>query len=228
MADRPYTVLSCGVSLDGRLDDTSPSRLVLSHDVDLDRVDAERASSDAILVGAGTVRSDNPRLLVRSPERRAVRVAAGRPPSPIKVTLTAGGRLDPTADFFAPDGADKVVYCETARLAGTEALLGAVATVRDGGCPLSMEAVAIDLHARGVERLMVEGGGRVLTEFLAGGLADELQLVLAPFFVGQAEAPRFVGDADFPWTPTNPARLLEVRPMGDLVLLRYGLSDRCE
>ena len=65
MPDRPYTLLSCGVSLDGYLDSADDERLILSNDADLDRVDGVRAGCDAILVGATTVRNDNPRLLVR-------------------------------------------------------------------------------------------------------------------------------------------------------------------
>jgi 5-amino-6-(5-phosphoribosylamino)uracil reductase len=91
-----------------------------------------------------------------------------------------------------------------------------------------MAAVSGDLHARGVRRLMVEGGGRIHTQFLAGGLADELQLVVAPFFVGDSGAPRLVGDAAFPWNPGRHAGLVQARPIGDAVLLRYALSDRFE
>ena len=79
MPDRPYTIVSCAVSLDGYLDDASPDRLILSGPQDLDEVDELRARADAILVGAGTVRADNPRLLVRDPARAAARAAAGRP-----------------------------------------------------------------------------------------------------------------------------------------------------
>ena len=84
---RPYVLLSCATSIDGYIDDASDQRLLLSNDDDLDRVDAVRASCDAILVGAGTVRRDDPRLLVRSADRRAERVACGRPASPTKVML---------------------------------------------------------------------------------------------------------------------------------------------
>src|SRR3712207_8520040 len=66
----PYVLLSCGMSLDGYLDDASEERLLLSNDADFDRIDAVRARCDAILVGARTVRRDNPRLLVRSAARR--------------------------------------------------------------------------------------------------------------------------------------------------------------
>jgi len=88
VADRPYTLLSCSISMDGYLDSASAGRLRLSNADDFDRVDSERSACDAILVGAGTIRTDDPRLLVRSPERRAARVARGCPPSPTKVTVT--------------------------------------------------------------------------------------------------------------------------------------------
>jgi 5-amino-6-(5-phosphoribosylamino)uracil reductase len=73
---------------------------------------------------------------------------------------------------------------------------------------------------------MVEGGGQVHTQFLTEGLADELQLVVAPFFVGDSRAPRFVRDGRFPWNPDRRATLSEVRQIGDVVLLRYALSPR--
>ena len=83
-----------------------------------------------------------------------------------------------------------------------------------------------DLYARGVRRLMVEGGGTVHTQFLTADLADELHLVVAPFFVGDPRGRRFVGDGRFPWNPDRRADLVDVRRLGDVVLLRYALSSR--
>ena len=103
---------------------------------------------------------------------------------------------------------------------------GAVAKVVDGGQPVDMCRISEDLYTRGVRRLMVEGGGRVHTQFLTGDLADELHLVVAPFFVGDSRAPRFVGDGRFPWNPDRRATLAETRQIGDVVLLRYALSSR--
>ncbi len=78
---RPFVLLSCAVSIDGYIDDTTPQRLLLSNDADFERVDAERAACDAILVGSSTIRHDNPRLQVRSEAAAAnVRTAACRPP----------------------------------------------------------------------------------------------------------------------------------------------------
>jgi 5-amino-6-(5-phosphoribosylamino)uracil reductase len=226
MADRPYTVLSCGMSIDGYVDSAEVTRLPLSNEADFDRVDAIRAGCDAILVGAATVRNDNPRLLVRSPARRGERVARGLPASPAKVTLTRGGDLDPDAAFFRTGGSEKLVYCPSGAVTPTRARLGSVATVVDGGREVAVGRVSEDLSARGVDRLMVEWGGTVHTQFLAAGLADELQLVVAPLFVGDSRARRFVGDGRFPWNADRRATLADVRQIGDVVLLRYALSGR--
>lgn len=227
MSERPYVLLSCGMSLDGYLDDSTGDRLLLSNDADFDRVDEVRASCDAILVGATTIRQDDPRLLVRSAERRALREARGERPTPVKVTVTSSCDLDPDARFFALGDVDKLVYCAAPSVRSAMSRLGRVATVIDGGDPLDLRRVTADLHRRGVRRLMVEGGGSMHTQFLTAGLADELQLVVAPFFVGDSSAPRFVHDGDFPWGPRRRARLAEVRQIGDVVLLRYALSERC-
>ncbi|HEY7397804.1 MAG TPA: dihydrofolate reductase family protein [Gaiellaceae bacterium] len=227
MRDRPYTLLSCAVSIDGYIGNAA-SRLLLSNRADFDRVDAVRASCDAILVGAETVRSDNPRLLVRSKARRAERAARGLPASPMKVTVTRRAELDARADFFTAGDAERLVYCASPRVDDARERLGTVATVVDAGDTVEMGTLSTDLAARGVERLMVEGGGTVHTQFLTEDLVDELQLVVAPIFVGDSEAPRFVSDGVFPWNPSRRAALVDVRKIGDVVLLRYALSTRFE
>jgi 5-amino-6-(5-phosphoribosylamino)uracil reductase len=228
MADRPYTVLSCGMSIDGYLDSAGGRRLRLSNAADFDRVDEVRAGCDAILVGAGTVRSDNPRLLVRSAARRAERTARGLPASPVKVTLTRRGDLAASAAFFTTGRSEKIVYCPTSSAEATRRRLTSLATVVDTGPAedVDLASVAEDLSARGITRLMVEGGRTVLTQFLLAGLVDELHLVVAPLFVGDSAAPRLVGDGRYPWNARRRATLADVRQIGDVVLLRYALSDR--
>lgn len=226
MNNRPYVLLSCAASLDGYIDDASADRLLLSNDADFDRVDEVRAGCDAILVGATTIRKDNPRLLVRSQERRDQRVAHGRPASPIKVTITGSGDLDPTAQFFATGDSLKIVYAPASAMDKARTSVGVAAEVVEAGEPVDLNLVLADLVARGVERLMVEGGGRIHTQFLTSGLADELQLVMAPFFVGDSRAPRFTYDGTFPWNQQHRARLADTLKLDDVVLLRYALSDR--
>jgi 5-amino-6-(5-phosphoribosylamino)uracil reductase len=221
---RPYVLLSAAMSVDGYIDDAAPRPLLLSDQADFDRVDDVRASVDAILVGATTIRRDDPRLLVRSADRRATRVAAGRSASPLKVTLTASGDLDPAARFFTTGDDTKLVYAATGGIERARAAVGTAATVVDVGEPIDLPRLLADLHGRGVARLMVEGGTAVHTLFLTAGVVDEVHLVVAPFFVGDADAPRFVRPGRFPHDTDHRMRLAEARPIGDLVLLRYLLG----
>jgi 5-amino-6-(5-phosphoribosylamino)uracil reductase len=216
--ERPYTILSCAASLDGYLDDAGADRLLLSNREDFDRVDALRASCDAILVGAGTVRADDPRLLVRSAQRREERVRRGRPASPLRVVLAGRGGIDPASAVLTAQGAQTAVY---------------------EGAP-ELGSVLDDLGRRGVRRLMVEGGAAVLTRFLAEDLADELQFAVAPFLVGDPAAPHFpaasagpgpaapgaggaarAAGAGFPQAPDRRMVLGEARAIGDILFSRY-------
>lgn len=234
MADDVYVLLSCAISVDGAIDDTSDTRLMLSDAADWDRVDELRASCDALLVGAGTIRADDPRLVVRSEARRKARLARGLSENPTKVTLTRRGDIDPRAGFFTVGEAPKLVYCPPAGAEPTRTRLGRVATVvaLGGGSAHGVDTsdASVDLHRvlddladRDVQRLMVEGGSATHTAFLVARLVDELQLVIAPFFVGQPDAPRLVDAGQFPHDTRNRMRLADVDKIGDLVVLRYLL-----
>ncbi|MCD0446266.1 dihydrofolate reductase family protein [Glycomyces sp. A-F 0318] len=218
---RPYVIASVAMSLDGRIDDDSWERLILSNADDFDRVDEVRASVDAILVGAETLRRDDPRLLVRSEQRRAARLAAGKTFSPVKVTVTRSGRIAPDAQFFTAGDVDKIVYASTEAAKRLTADLGATATVVDSGLTVLPWNLLADLGERGIERVMVEGGSWMHTMFLKRDLVDELHVAVAPFLVGQAGAPRFVQDAPFPQGPDRPFRLAETRAIGEVVFARY-------
>ena len=227
MTGRPYTLLSCAVSVDGCLDDASADRLILSGPEDLDEVDELRAAADAILVGAGTIRADDPRLLVRSPVRVTRRLARGLPPHPLRVTVTATGDLDPAARFFAAREGTALVYCATQALAAARARLGGMAEVIDAGDRPSLVRVFEDLYSeRTVATLLVEGGARILRDALADDLADELRLAVAPFFVGDPAAPRFGLPAAYPHAPADPMALADVRRLGDVAVLHYWLNSR--
>src|SRR6478672_8387135 len=126
------------MSIDGYLATATEKRLLLSNDADFDRVDAVRAASDAILVGAATVRKDNPRLLVRTKARRDERIARGLTPSPIKVTVTRRAQLDVCANFFAAGDSEKLVYCASEAVAQARKRFGHVSTIVDGGRQVDM------------------------------------------------------------------------------------------
>lgn len=225
MTTRPYVLLSAAMSVDGYLDDTSPERLLLSNADDFDRVDQVRAESDAILIGATTMRKDNPRLLVNSADRRAKRIAEGKPEYPLKVTVSASGDLGPDLKFWH-HGGDKLVFTTDGALDKVQTSLAGLADVVSTGAELDWGLVLDELGRRGVVQLMVEGGATVHTQLMAADLADEVHLAVAPLLVGDPSAPKFLGTASYPGGSTARMKLLEARSIGDVVLLRYSPKER--
>jgi 5-amino-6-(5-phosphoribosylamino)uracil reductase len=219
MTGRPYVVLKCAMSLDGYIDDIADERLLLSNEEDFDRVDELRAHCDAILVGANTIRRDNPRLLVNSDERRQARAARGEPPYPAKVTVTAT-TFDPALKFFNTGG-EKIVYCPEDVAPKIQADMGELATVVGLRDASDFGELLADIYERGIKRLLVEGGSTIHTQFLTQDLADEIQVAIAPFFVGQAAAPRFVNPGNFPQDFRHRMAVKEVRQVGDILFARY-------
>jgi 5-amino-6-(5-phosphoribosylamino)uracil reductase len=207
------------MSADGYIDDASAVRLVLSDAADLDQVDELRARSDAIMVGAQTIRSDNPGLLVGSAARRQERIARGQPASPRKVTITGRGDLDVSSRFFSEADSPPLVYAGAVVADRLRARLATAATVvsGQGSDHLDLAWVLADLAGRGIERLMVEGGAHVLGQFLAAGLADEFRLAIAPFFVADPAAPRLLAGL----RPAGRLHLAEVTEVGHMAVLRY-------
>jgi 5-amino-6-(5-phosphoribosylamino)uracil reductase len=207
------------MSADGYLDDASGHGLELSDAADWDQVDEIRACSDAVLVGARTIRTDNPRLLVRSAARRQDRVARGEPANPQKVTITSSGDLDPRSRFFTDADSPPLVYAAARAADGLGARLTAAAVIVPVPGPdrLDLGWVLADMAGRGIGRLMVEGGAQVIGQFLAAGLVDEFRLAIAPLFVADAAAPRLLaGDR-----PAGRMHLAGVIQVGDMAVLRY-------
>jgi riboflavin-specific deaminase-like protein len=217
---RPYVLLSVAVSLDGYIDDTTPERLLLSNAADFDRVDEVRASVDAILIGAGTMRADNPRLLVNSEKRRAERIRLGLPEYPLKVSITRSGDLSRDLKFWHHGGGKVVYTCDKGYDGLAKELDGLADVVSLGASDVPLERVLDDLASRGIQKIMVEGGTQIHTDFLARDLADELHFALAPILVGQPTAPRFVNEGVF---KTGRMRLIDVQQIGDVALMRYRL-----
>ena len=220
-------LIKCAISIDGYLDDASDQRLILSHPDDIDRVDAVRAACDAILVGANTIRKDNPRLLIRSEVRRKERIARGFAPDPVKVTMTASGSLDPQSRFFTDGEGTRIVYCTDGIAGDLQERLGGIADVVPCGNTIAgLHCVLADLYHRGIKKLVVEGGSAIITHVLSLGLVDEMQISVAPFFVGDPNAPRFTLPVNLPFDQHRKMKLHSVEKVGDMAVLRYFLGGQ--
>ena len=205
------------VGLDGGAIDGAGGSIELSCAEDRDRMDAHRAEADAVLVGAATVRGEDPSFAIRSPDRRARREAAGKGAHPRPVVLSASGTLP--ADARVLDEAPLVLVApeglETARSIGAPAEV--VPLPASGNDRERVEAVLSALGGRGIEDLLVEGGPRVLRLFAAAERIDEVHLTLSPHLGAGVPA------SLVPPVMASLARfeLLEARPDGDFVYLHY-------
>lgn len=212
--DNIRVILSAAVSLDGYLDDLSPVRLRLSSDEDWKQVQKLRAECDAILVGAGTVRKDNPSLVIRDENARDARALAGMARDIIKVTVSRSGRLDPESRFFTEGAGRKIVFSATP----VDPALARVAEIIESK-EITARFICERLRESGCRSLMVEGGSQILTMFLAEGVVDEFRLAIAPFFVGEEEAPRLVSAGPFPWVKDNRMTPYKVELLGDTTVM---------
>lgn len=168
-------MLSAAVTADGYLDDTAPQRLIVSTPEDWAEVYRLRARHDAILVGAETLRRDDPALLIRDDGVRRQRAASGLRPDIAKVTLTRSGNLSPTLRFFTRGDADKYIFCSSVP---TE--IKDIASLISSDTSITARHIVTELEKRGIERLMVEGGEQVLRLFLDEGMADTVRLAVNP------------------------------------------------
>lgn len=178
--------VSAATSADGYLDHCTSERLTLSTPEDWAEVHRLRAQSDAILVGAETIRRDNPALLIRDEALRRGRIERGVPPDPLKVTLTASCNLSPDARFFTCGEQEKIIFttcsapgalCSVATLIPAEEITAAL--------------IVTELEKRGIRTLFVEGGAMTLKMFFAEGMVDVFRLAVNPSIrVADPRAPR--------------------------------------
>jgi len=187
--NRPYIILKAALSLDGYLDDTTESRKIFSSAADIEAVDELRASVDAILIGAGTLRVDQPKLEIRSEKLRKERIAkgsfAGNSDNPWKVVLSNSGALSPEAPLFLVGLSPKLVFVPRSLAPSVALAFGSKAEVLVGGeQQVCLSEVLSSLFMKGVRRLLVEGGSAVIREFIAAGVVDEFRLAYAPEFLG--------------------------------------------
>lgn len=214
-----HVFVNAATSADGKLSDVRRRQVELSSPEDFERVDRLRADADAILVGVGTVLADDPSLTVKEDELRS---EGG---NPTRVVIDSRART-PTDATVLNDEAPTVIAVTEETLDERLASVSDHATVvrtksEDGRVDLS-ELVG-SLSERGIESLMIEGGGETIASFLDAGLVDELTVYVAPVFVGGRDAPTLVDGVGF--VDYVDASLSDVERLGDGVVLSYVLES---
>ncbi|MCD2188185.1 pyrimidine reductase family protein [Actinomycetospora soli] len=176
-----------------------------------------RELADVIVAGSGTVRAEDYRGARTSEAMRARRRGRGQAAVPPVAVVTASPALDPGAALFTDTRVPPLIVTTTAAAPAAARRYGSVADVLDAG-DLSPAAVLDALAARGLARVLCEGGPVLFGSFAAAGLVDELCLSVAPSLVGGGPGRILAG----PGLPTPlPLRLAAALAHDDGLLLRY-------
>src|SRR6202011_3035205 len=186
---RPHVILKLAVSSDDKIGAPRDKPFAISGEAAKARVHLLRAQCDAILVGIGTVRADDPLLTCRLPGMEAR--------SPGRVVLDRSLRI-PGTSRLVHSARETPLWVMTSNLSEAPAAmkLGAagaqvirVATTTTPAPGLGLKAVLHALAERGITRLLVEGGARVASSFVAAGLVDEVWLLRGANPVGTDGVP---------------------------------------
>ena len=176
----PWVILKLAMTMDGYL--VVPGRRWVTGEPARAEVQKLRAGCDAILVGAETVRKDNPQLTVRKVFRHSAECQNVRGEQPWRVVVTRSGKLPKGANLFRDRYKDRTLVYRKKK----------------------WSEVLKDLHRRGVARLLVEGGAEVAEGLVKAGKVNEVVIYLAPILVGESGKglPQIEGWADWGWRET--------------------------
>jgi riboflavin-specific deaminase-like protein len=173
-ADRPFVVAQLGQSLDGRIATASGESRWINREAALDHLHRLRASVDAVVVGIGTVLADDPLLTVR-------RVDGNHP---VRVVIDPGGKLDGSFRCLAEDGVRRLVI--RSGPASVPPGVDVLELPSEGGV-ISPRAIVEALFARGLRRMLIEGGARTISQFIDAGVVDRLHVLVAPMIIGSGK-----------------------------------------
>lgn len=219
---KPFIYINSAMSLDGKLSTYERKQVKISNKEDFERVDALRASADAVMVGSNTVAIDDPKLTVKSEELRKQRLAKGLPENPAKVMVGSIGKIRLDGDFLNYGKAEKIIFTTEKEDKAKIAALRKKAKVYVLGKEKTNICEMIDILAGlGFKRIMVEGGGTLNYEMLEAGLVDEIYVAIGPKIFGGKDAPTLADGEGLPYEKAIKLEPISVETLGDVFVLKY-------
>ena len=219
--NRPKVLINCAISVDGKTALPSGKQLRLSSEEDIARVYRLRQQYDAVLVGIGTVLSDDPKLTVK-------KKYVTNPNQPLRVILDGDCRT-PEHALVLNDAAETCIFTkETCKFSYDVSHIQIYQIPEDDNGLLALSYALEILHQKGIQNLLVEGGGTVIWSFISQGLFDELSVYIAPIIVGGKNTPTFIAAKRLIDQKLSSLDLVDVKKMGEGILLRYTpvLNDK--
>lgn len=206
--------VNAATSVDGKLASREREQLAISGPADFARVDELRDAFDAIMVGVGTVLADDPSL-----------TTDGAGENPVRVIADSRARTPTDARVLEGDAETVLLVSDPAESDRVSGLTEAGATVLEAGSQqVDLAAGLSALEDRGIESLLVEGGGEIVFSLFEAGLVDELSVYVGSMVIGGREAPTLADGKGF--TENYPTLDLQaVERIDDGVLLEYGVKD---
>lgn len=221
---RPYVFINAAMSTDGKISTYARKQVRISGNTDFQRVDKLKCEADAIMVGIGTILSDDPSLTVKSEELRKKRLDSRRDENPIRIVADSLAQTPVDSDILMKgDGKRVILVSESApieRLDGLQ-VAGALIIVA-GRDQVDLGAALERLYEMGVRRLMVEGGGRLNWSMIREGLVDEIHVYIGNVVFGGDSSPTLADGAGFSDRSTAcELELLSIEQMDGGVVLRW-------
>ncbi len=225
-AERPFVFINAAMSADGKIATRERKQTRISGNLDFDRVDELRASSDAVMVGIGTVLSDNPSLTVKSKERRERRCKEGKDENPVRIVVDSLARTPIKADIFKKGVGKKIIaVTETAPQEKVKQLSEHAEIIVSGEKSVDLEKLLCELKAHGISRLMVEGGATLNWGLVSAGLVDEIYTFIGNIIIGGKTAPTLV-DGEGCIGEFCKLSLISCERLEDGVLIRWKVQNQ--
>jgi len=219
---RPYILLNYAMSVDGKISTENRDPVRFTSRIDRRLMDEIRADVDAVLIGAGTLRAEDPPVRVQAATRRNERTRAGKSPHPVSIVLSRSMELPPEGRYWKDDQVERIIATtEQAPGERTRPFQDKAEVVRTGQTSVDLVELCRMLFERGISRLLVEGGGEVNMAFWEAGLVDEVYLTLCPVVIGGRNAPTAADGTGFSADRFRNLRLVESRRVGQEFFLRY-------
>lgn len=218
--------MNMAMSADGKITSARREPPRFTSPEDRRHMDELRASADAVLMGAQTLREDDPHFIVRTREVMARRRhSTGRAEQPWSIVLSQSAELPLDRRFFTDTVPKRIVVTpHTASASAVKRLAGHCDVWQIGQRRVGIDALLARLAEAGVQRLLVEGGSQVAYAFLAAHAVDELYLTIAPILLGGHGAPGPVGGPGWLMQTGKHLQLREANVVGDEIFCRYGFT----